>query len=446
MKRALTCFVAAVLGATVLVTPSASAQTAPTGYSGTLPDGATWVARVPSGWNGTVVLFSHGFRPGPENPAADSPDPATADALLAKGFALAGSSYARPGWALDTAVQDQLDTLAALRRHVGPAREVIALGQSMGGLVSALLAERSGRNIDGALTTCGLVGGALNLNNYQLDGTYAMAQLLLPGQPIQLTRFTTPAEANATVSALTNALRTAQATPAGRARIALAGAMMNAPTWFTGPTPPSARDWAVQQEAQYNWLVGTLPFVIPARITINAVAGGDSSWNVGVNYAKLLHESAQSSQVAGLYRQAGLDLRADLATLSRNATIAPEPAAVRWLARTSVPTGRLSIPELTLHTLADSLAPVEYHQEYGGKVRRAGAEPLLRQTYVSRIGHCAFTPAEHVAALLAVQNRIRTGTWRSATPEALQATAESLNLGGAAFVRYQPPPFVNDRH
>lgn len=443
VKRVLTCLVAVVL-TTAAAAPHAQGSAAAS-YAGTLPNGATWVARVPSDWNGTVVLFSHGFRPGPDNPAVDAPDRATADALLARGFALAGSSYAHTGWALDTAVQDQLDTLAALRQHVGPEREVIAFGQSMGGLVSALLAERGGRDIDGALTTCGLVGGALNLNNYQLDGTYAMAQLLLPGQPIQLTKFTTPAEANATVTALTNALRAAQTTPSGRARIALAAALMNAPTWFTGPTPPSPRDWAGQQEAQYNWLLATLPFVVPARITINAVAGGDSSWNVGVHYAGLLRRSAQSGQVAGLYRQAGLDLTADLATLSRNATITPDLPAVRWLARTSVPTGRLAKPELTLHTIVDNLAPVEFHQQYGGKVRRAGAEPLLRQAYVSRVGHCAFTPAEHVAALLAVQNRIRTGTWRHAAPEALQSTAESLGLGGAAFVRYQPPPFVNDR-
>jgi pimeloyl-ACP methyl ester carboxylesterase len=446
-KRFWACVLAAVVVASGLVSPAAASAgvAAATHYSGTLPNGATWVARVPSGWNGTVVLFSHGFRPGPENPASDAPDQGTADALLARGFALAGSSYSQAGWALGTAVQDQLDTLSALRGRIGPAREVIAFGQSMGGLVSALIAERARHQVDGVLTTCGLVGGALNLNNYQLDGTYAIARLLLPGQPVQLTRFASAAEANATVAKLTSALQTAQSTPAGRARVALAATLMNSPTWFSGPVPPSPRDWAAQQEAQYNWLLLTLPFVVPARVTINTVAGGDSSWNAGVNYADLLRRSAQSSQVTALYRQAGLDLRADLATLSGQATIKPDPAAVRWLSRTSVPSGRLSMPELAIHTVADSLVPVEFQQEYGEKVRRAGSGHLLRQAYVGRIGHCAFTPAEYVAALLAVQNRIRNGTWESAKPEALQATAESLGLGAAAFQRYRPPPFVNDR-
>jgi hypothetical protein len=111
-----------------------------------------------------------------------------------------------------------------------------------------------------------------------------------------------------------------------------------------------------------------------------------------------------------------------------------------------VPRGRLAAPELTLHTLSDTLAPVEFEQEYAGKVGRAHSANLLRQAYVSHVGHCAFTPAEHVAGVLAVQNRIRTGMWGNSTqPQRLQQVAQSLGLGPAAFVAYQPEPFVNDR-
>ena len=46
---------------------------------------------------------------------------------------------------------------------------------------------RAGR-IDGALTTCGIVAGAIQLNNYQLDGEYVMAKLLAT-TPIQLVNF-----------------------------------------------------------------------------------------------------------------------------------------------------------------------------------------------------------------------------------------------------------------
>ena len=62
----------------------------PAKYTGTLANGTTWVADVPANWNGTLLLYSHGFGP---LTAADAPDPGTQAALLARGYALAGSSY-----------------------------------------------------------------------------------------------------------------------------------------------------------------------------------------------------------------------------------------------------------------------------------------------------------------------------------------------------------------
>src|SRR5437763_1782951 len=54
--------------------------------TGTLPDGATWIADVPANWNGTLLLFSHGFGP---TTAADAPSDGSAATLLAEGYALA---------------------------------------------------------------------------------------------------------------------------------------------------------------------------------------------------------------------------------------------------------------------------------------------------------------------------------------------------------------------
>jgi hypothetical protein len=43
--------------------------------------------------------------------------------------------------------------------------------------------------------------------------------------------------------------------------------------------------------------------------------------------------------------------------------------------------------------------------------------------------------------VLAVQHRVATGRWGSvADPAALEATAAGLELGDAAFIRYQPAP------
>ncbi len=440
----------AALGAALLVlvglpASAAAAPTAPAHYTGTLPDGASWVADVPAGWHGPLVLYSHGF--GTLSPA-DAPDPTTAQALLARGYALVGSSYDPNGslWALGSAVGDQFASLAAVERVIGRPTLTLALGTSMGGLISALEAQQGRGRLDGVLSTCGLVGGAIDLNNYQLDAEYALNRLLAPDQQIKLVRYADPAEGAAAAGQLSTVVTNAQATAAGRARVALGTALLNMPTWATQQAqPPTDADGIAL--AQYDWLVGTLPFIMPSRYFVEVAAGGNGSWNVGVDYATLLARSPYRHVVETLYREAGLDLRADLANLTGHATVRADAPAIAWLARTSVPTGHLDVPELDLHTIYDQLAPVEYENQYAHQVWFAGSGAQLRQAYVARRGHCAFTASELIAGLQAVTRRVASGHWdRSATTGGLQAAATALGLADSpAFVEYHPGPFVSHR-
>src|SRR5205085_476440 len=77
-------------------------------------------------------------------------------------------------------------------------------------------------------------------------------------------------------------------------------------------------------------------------------------------------------EVISLYRAAGLNLRADLENLTRHASITADPAAVRSLTETSVPTGRLQVPELDMHTISDQLVPVQQENYYRHTVAFAG--------------------------------------------------------------------------
>lgn len=430
-------------GASVVASPGTSAPAAPTVATGTLGNGAAWRAEVPADWNGKVVLFAHGFRPGPANPAWDTGFDPTAQELIRRGYAVASSSYAATGWALETAVQDQLDTLAAFEQRFGEADRVIAVGRSMGGLVTSLMAEVPGADIDGAVSTCGLVGGGVALNNYQLDAAWAATELLLPGEDVQLTGFTGPGQSDATIAALRDALEEARGSAEGRARIALVAALLHTPTELDGV---DAEDPEALAAAQAELVLQTLPTVIERRHTIVEAAGGDSGWTAGVDYARLLRSSDQRHQVRHMYRIAGLDLAADLGALSRNADITPDEDGLEWMLRTSTPTGELQVPVLATHTLVDLLAPVEYQEEYAETVRRAGEQPLFRQAFVDREGHCTFTVAENVAAVEAMDERLETGRWGSlARTSSLQRSAESLGLDGAAFVDHRPGEFVGDR-
>ncbi|GLB67840.1 alpha/beta hydrolase family protein [Arthrobacter mangrovi] len=423
--------------------PAAPAQAAPSVATGALANGATWRAEVPADWNGKLVLFAHGFRAGPANPAWDNSFAPTASELVKRGYAVASSSYAATGWALETAAQDQLDTLAAFEEQFGEAERVIAMGRSMGGLVTSMMAEIPDAGIDGAVSTCGLVGGGVALNNYQLDAAYAAAELLLPGQDVRLTGFTTPEQSDATIASLKAALQQATESAEGRARIALVAALLNTPTELHGVDVGNPDTLAA---AQAQLVLNTLPTVIERRHTIVNAAGGDSGWTAGVDYAKVLRASAQRPQVEHMYRLAGLDLSKDLGTLTANADIAPDEAGLAWMQRTSTPTGELQVPLLATHTLVDLLAPVEYQEEYAETVRRAGENALFRQAFVDREGHCSFTVAENVASVEAMDRRLDTGRWAdSAKTSVLQQSAESLGLDGAAFVDFRPAEFINDR-
>ncbi|MEV7689693.1 alpha/beta hydrolase [Streptomyces bungoensis] len=425
---------------TALPAPAARADAAAgRQLTGTLADGATWIADVPGHWNGTLLLFSHGFGP---TVARDAPSDAVRTELLAEGYAMAGSSYDPHGsmWALNSAERDQFATLDAVTAQIGTPRRALAVGQSMGGLVNAQIARDGAGRVDGALGLCGLVAGGTDLDNYQLDAEYALARLLLPGQDVRLVRFGSADDAAATARRLTAAVTAAQSTPGGRARIALAAAFLNLPAWAPGKERPAPADWAGQEEQQYAWFAqGVLAFVEGGRYAVEQSVGGDNSWNRGVDYARLLSASVHAPQVRALYRAAGLDLGADLAALTRGASVTADPAAVRAAERTSSAGQGLAVPLLDVHTTADNLVPVEQERRFGDRVRTAGDGALLRQAYVERQGHCAFTAAETVAALHALEHRVTTGHWDdAATPGALQRSATALGLDGAAYVPYRP--------
>ncbi|WP_345516048.1 hypothetical protein [Phytohabitans houttuyneae] len=313
-------------------------------------------------------------------------------------------------------------------------------------MVTGLLAERGGRQLDGAIATCGLMGGGIDLHNYQLDGSHALAQLLLAGEQVKLVRFTDTAEAFATAGRMVAALDQAQASPQGRARTALITALYQEPAWVPGQLKPAPADIEAQAAGQYQNLRAILPFIVAGRADMERSAGGNPTWNKGVDdYGQQLAESGRFADVAQMYRRAGIDLRADLKLLTRTATVTADPAAYRWM-RNSTLTGRLAMPVLTLHTTDDGLVPVQHVEEYADDVHDSRSAALLRQAYADHAGHCAFTTAELVAAVLTMDKRIHTGRWDGlAEPHRMQALADTLGLDSAAFTRFRVPEFLGDR-
>lgn len=435
----------------VVLCASAAAQSH---ITGTLSDGATYVIDVPANWNGALLLYSHGYvAPGNSNPAVDVGDPLTGGFLLNAGYALAGSSYATTGWAVHEALPDQIAVLDVFATKVGTPTQTIAWGHSLGGMITAGLVQQYPGRFNAAMPMCGVLAGGVGLWNEGLDGAFAF-NTLVAGGALQVVDITNPLVNFTNAEALLSA---AQATPQGQARIALAAALDDVPGWFDPlSSEPAPTDYTTQEANQFLWFENVdFIFQFFLRAELEARAGGNPSWNTGVNYATQLKRSADNAEVQALYAAAGLSLAADLATLKNAARIAADPGAKTYLSENIIYNGQLTIPMLTLHTTGDGLVTVENERAYKATVNEANDTAFLREKFVHRAGHCEFTPAETLTAFQRLSTRLATGKWKDLAPEGMNSAAASLGptfnvlfVNGKtvpvapAFEKFLSPPFL----
>jgi pimeloyl-ACP methyl ester carboxylesterase len=414
--------------------------------------GAAYVIDVPNDWNGTLLLYSHGYVP-PGNPgqAQAAPTPEASSWLRTNHFATAGSGYSSSGWALEDAFKDQIALLDYFAKHVGPPKRVIAWGASLGGIISAGLVQLYPDRFAAAMPLCGVLAGGIATWNTELDAAYAFKTLLAPGSALQLVHVTDGA---ANLQLAEQIFSVAEATPQGRARLAMVGALIDLPGWFDPTQPePAATDFAAQAQAQAAWESRVdFPFAFQYRADVESRAGGNPSWNSGVDYIRVLAGSPDLDVVMHLYRDAGLDFNADLRTLNAGATIKADPAAAAYLDRNISFDGKLAVPLLSIHTTGDGLVIPPNESAYAQVVGGAGKQDMLRQVFVHRAGHCVFTTAETIAAFQVLLKRLDTGLWDEAAlqPQALNAAAARLGPTAnqifgrtfdASFVTFQPSPY-----
>lgn len=388
---------------------------------GQLADNARWRATVPPHWNGTLLLWSHGY--GGALPAsADDAPPAHRAKLLAAGYALAGSTYAEPGWAIRSAVPDQLDTVTAFTQRFGKPKRVIAWGMSMGGLVTTAIVERAPARVDAGLALCGSIGGAVGMMNMALDGAYAFRTLVAPDAGIRLVGTGDDRENAARVNA---ALAVAQASAQGRARVGLAAVLAGLPGWTSATgAQPAADDYAAQEAEMAKTF--TMGVFLP-RGDQERRGGGTFSWNDGVDYRAQLQRSGRTAMIRALYTAAGLDLDADLARLNAGTRITADPVAVRYMTDYYTPNGRPAVPLLAVQMIGDGLTSPSLQRAYGEAAAAAGKGALVRTLWVRGAGHCTFDTATVLASLALLGERLDKGRWPAAP---------------AGFITYTPPPML----
>lgn len=432
---------ALILGLCMVLTPPARPQasaasplhTEGANVEGRFSDGSLWRARVPAAWNGTLLLYSHGYSPSLRAP--ELAPRGVEDWLLAHGYALAASSYSSAGWAVAEAVPDQEQLLGEFAARFGTPHSTIAWGDSMGGLITTALVESPGVPIAGGLSACGSISGTLAMMNTALDGAFAFVMLQAPESGIQLVGV---ADDRANTARVADAVAMALQSPAGRARLALAGVLGGLPVWTQPGEPPAPGDYDAQLAQMAHAVAGSL---FPPRADQERRAGGVLSWNTGIDYARLLRASGRKAWVAHFYQRAGLDLEADLRRLAAAPRIGASAAAIDYMRQHYSPDAQPRVPFLSLHTIGDGLTSQVFQAGYTEAAAHRAAAERYRAVSVSAAGHCAFSAAEYVAALQTLEARLRSGRWQVA-PGALNRRAAQTGLGPGRFVSYRPAPLL----
>ena len=394
--------------------------------------------RLPETWNGTLLIYSHGLRPvDPVDPADDAFTPTAeaapglaggvarvADALLEKGYALAGAGAPTGGWTVTGAV-DAVDALhAAFATHVGVPDRVLTWGASLGGLTAA----RAGQEypwVNGTASLCGILAG-LNPNlDLALDTAVAVKALLEPD--LKLTGYRSVKDARRNYRAATKAVEEAAVEPTGAGRTALQviAAIGNLPTQSANSSGGTSAELA---QALVENLEPVLARTTLERFRIEEQYGGNPSSNAGVNYgARITFELANAIDAAAPQGE-GTTLR-----LVRAVAAVPEVAAdedARTAADEAFPRpSALAKPIITLHTSADPAAILANETLFGGWAAQAsGADIRWLNVNVSNppkaypkqgpapygAGHCNFTAQSVIGAVEVLDDWVRLGrfpTW-----------------------------------
>lgn len=195
---------------------------------------------VPEGWNGTLVLYSHGYFP-PDFPTegiALTNSEKTETWLLDHGYALAASNFTTPvGFHVESAYVDQLALLDWFDANIAEPRQVVATGQSMGGVVATRLGEEHPGRIDGVAAVCGAHDANATMNT-GLDVVFAVQVLLAGDQDIDIVH---PTDAVNDTNTLVAAVEAARGTAEGRAKLALIASLNNITGWWSALASAATR-------------------------------------------------------------------------------------------------------------------------------------------------------------------------------------------------------------
>ncbi|HEX5707226.1 MAG TPA: hypothetical protein VFX96_08020 [Pyrinomonadaceae bacterium] len=411
----------------------AAQQVGPLDLSGEI-NGAPYRIKVPANWNGTLLVFAHGYRDKADhagevdNRTADaSPNPALDPALLAQGYAIAGSAYRDNGWAVDEGVQDTKALVNFFRANVAKPDRTILWGFSLGSVVTFKSMEQFGGVYDGAIAACAVGSGAPR--TWDTASSLFLAYDVVFGAP---STWGTVGDADDDVDFETEVqpkLLAEVNNPLNFGRFEFVRLVGGNPGRGIQPPPPPF--------FYPFWLFTDMFFLTEARAELERRAGGPVVQNLTHVYDLAPQERAYLNSIG--VPNATID--GWLAQMNARTNIsAPNPSR-HYLEKHAEYSGKIKNPVLTLHTVVDGLVVVSNESAYRDTVAGAGRSDRLFQVYTSgaqlgvvpgNIGHCDFTPQQLFTSVAAIENWVKTG---------VRPTQANFPAGQGFVPNFTPPPY-----
>lgn len=345
-------------------------------------NGAGYRIEVPENWNGSLVMWAHGFRgTGLELTVENHP---LRPLLIAGGFAWAASSYSANDYDVSVGVKDTHALARFFNGLVGRPDRVYITGASMGGHITAVSVEQYPNTYDGAMPVCGVLGD-YELFDYFLDFNLAAQQLgtgssTFPVDPAQYVGVTVPAiKANleAVPGGWPVALNAAGQNLKGLVELRSGGDRPNFDeAWFFWNTFPSF----ASGPGNFLFDLGTTDGTLPRSPGV-AVDNADVVYQFDTDPALTIAEQELNDAI--------FRVTADAQARHRNGLDQVPPT-----------TGDLTVPMLTMHNLGDLFVPFHNEQVYAARVAEKGNADLLVSRAIRGVGHCDFTGAEMATAFL----------------------------------------------
>ncbi|MDX2181591.1 MAG: DUF6351 family protein [Bryobacteraceae bacterium] len=303
-------------------------------------NGAQFRIDVPDNWNGSLVMYCHGYNPKPVTYTESAPN-ALLKQFLDRGFAVAQSGYSAGGWAIAEAVVD----IESLRRYFGAKygapKDTWITGHSMGGFLTMTMMEKFPATYRGGLPLCGPLASP----------SWFMARGAFDAKLVFDYFFPGVLESSRDPRTLTENVKKALA-----------------------EQPEKAAQLQRLARVKTADLAGAVVFGAGVLAEITARAGGNPFDNRSI-----------------LYSGFGGEDRAINAGIAR---VAADPKAAAYLRANYAPTGKIEQPMLAVHTDYDPVVPTWIPNLYTEIAAQAGTSGKFLQQFVKRDGHCQISPAE----------------------------------------------------